>query len=268
MEKCKICQSDLKYIFKANVLKKYKVSYYKCKKCGFIQYEEPFWLNEAYNLKNTFTDTGYVSRNVNFSNLTEKIIELNFKSNEKFIDYGGGYGLFIRLMRDKGFNFYWNDKYANNIFAFGFEADILSKDKYELLTAFEVFEHFVDPINEIENMFKFSNNILFSTELQPDKEINNIDDWWYFAPEVGQHISFYTLNALEYIAKKFVSHLFSDGNNIHLLSKNMNKFKFPSRKSQNIMMRVIKKLRRKKTKIKERKSLTQSDYEFIKNNYC
>ncbi|MCK4664987.1 MAG: class I SAM-dependent methyltransferase [Bacteroidales bacterium] len=267
MDKCKICKSDIKYLFKAKVLKKYKASYYKCKKCGFIQTEKPFWLKEAYSLKNTYTDTGYVSRNINFSNMTENIIEINFDYNGKFIDYGAGYGLFVRLMRDKGFHFYWHDIYENNIFAFGFDVKKIVKNNYELLIAFEVFEHLVDPVKEIKKMFKFSNNILFSTALQPDKEIHNINDWWYFAPEGGQHISFYTLNSLEYISRKFNAYLFSNGNNIHLLSKTIKKFKFPSRKSQNIMMRIINKIAKKKTKIKERKSLTQSDYEFIKENF-
>lgn len=52
------------------------------------------------------------------------------------------------MMRDLGFDFYWDDKYTQNIFANGFE---YSDDKnYEVLTSFESFEHFVNPLSEIK----------------------------------------------------------------------------------------------------------------------
>ena len=78
----------------------------------------------------------------------------------------GGYGIFTRLMRDIGFDFYWYDPHSINLLARGFETR--SKNyKYELVTAFEVFEHFAELIKEIESMLQFSDNILFSTELLP-----------------------------------------------------------------------------------------------------
>ncbi len=43
---------------------------------------------------------------------------------DPFLDYAGGYGVFTRLMRDIGFDFYWHDPYTQNLFANGFEKDI------------------------------------------------------------------------------------------------------------------------------------------------
>jgi hypothetical protein len=44
-----------------------------------------------------------------------------FDANNRFIDYGGGYGLFVRLMRDAGFDYYWFDKFCDNVLSKGFE---------------------------------------------------------------------------------------------------------------------------------------------------
>lgn len=121
-------------------------------------------------------------------------------------------------MRDIGFDFYWYDPHSINLLARGFETK--SKDcKYELVTAFEVFEHFDEPIKEIESMMQFSDNILLSTELLPHV-LPKPEKWWYYALEGGQHISFYSYKTLKYIAKKYNMNLCSNGRNYHLFTKN------------------------------------------------
>lgn len=116
------------------------------------------------------------------------------------LDFGGGHGMFTRIMRDKGFDFYWRDKYAENIFARGFEFP--SNEKVEVVTAFEVFEHLEDPLGDIEEMLNSGRNVIFSTVLLPDK-IPQPDDWWYYGFDHGQHIAFYSKQTLNYIAEKY-----------------------------------------------------------------
>lgn len=218
-DKCKICGSEVNLLFKSLVLSKYQVSYFKCPNCEFIQTEKPFWFDEAYNNAITDLDVGLVSRNLSFSNVIENIIKNNFDVSGKFLDYAGGYGLFVRLMRDKGFDFYREDKYCKNIFAKNYDLEDLGvKNKFELVTAFEVFEHLEDPLMEIEKMFKYSDTVIFSTELQPSQNIKSNEEWWYFTPETGQHIAFYSAKTLEYIAEKLHFSFYSIGN-MHLMSK-------------------------------------------------
>ena len=210
---CKICRSSCNLLFNTLVLQKYNVNYFQCTSCGFIQTEEPYWLNEAYNDVIAQMDIGLVSRNLEHAIIAEKIINKCFDSNRKFIDYGGGYGLFVRLMRDQGYNFYRQDNYCENIFASFFDVtDITNHEEiiFELLTSFEVFEHLTNPITDILKMFEYSESILFSTELQPLTKITSVNDWWYFVPETGQHISFYTLKSLQYIAATTFSNLYSN----------------------------------------------------------
>jgi hypothetical protein len=103
-------------------------------------------------------------------------------------------------MRDNGFDYYWNDPYCTNLLAAGFEYEIKSGDKIELLTAFELFEHFIDPA-ETNKLLAISRNIIFSTQLLP-KPIPEPDKWWYYGFEHGQHISFYSKETLQFIARK------------------------------------------------------------------
>jgi hypothetical protein len=138
-----------------------------------------------------------------------------------YIDYGGGTGLLVRLMRDLGYDFYRYDPYSNNVFARGFDtSDISNPGKFEILTAFEVFEHVEKPMETVKEMFGFSDTIVFSTLLQPtDPRALNPQQWTYFAPQTGQHISFYTTRSLETIASAFSCNLYSDEEDMHILTK-------------------------------------------------
>jgi len=206
--KCKICAQDTKKIFNKLILNKYLADYFHCLDCNFIQTEDPYWLEEAYGE----VEGQLISRSENLRDKLKIILPLFFNEKGKFLDFAGGVGILTQMMREKGFDFYWLDKYCKNIFAKGFE----HKDgKYEATTVIECFEHFVDPLKEIEEIFSLSDNIIFTTLLLPRK-FNQ--DWWYFAPHQGQHISFYSTSALEKIAKKFDASFYSDGY-MHLLTK-------------------------------------------------
>jgi hypothetical protein len=97
------------------MLGKYEAKYYQCSDCQFIQTEEPFWLEEAYKDAITKLDIGLVYRNENITPIISTIIQLLFSKSKRFIDYGGGYGLFVRMMRDRGFDFYRQDIYCENL---------------------------------------------------------------------------------------------------------------------------------------------------------
>jgi hypothetical protein len=216
--KCNICTRETFLLGRGLILRKYEVSFYKCGSCGFVQTEKPYWLQESYAKVINRSDIGLVSRNIGLAKITRSIISRFFNADGKFIDFGGGYGLFVRLMRDYGFECYRFDKLCDNIFAQGFDADTPSDMRYELLTAFEVFEHLQDPIGELDQMLKLSDNVLFTTMLIP-RNTPKPETWWYYGPDHGQHISFYSVPTLSFIAKRFSLRLLSDGTSIHLFTK-------------------------------------------------
>src|SRR5690606_4532608 len=160
---CKISSNKTYKIFISKILGKYDVSYYRCDKCLFIQTEEPYWLDEAYSLGAiSVLDVGIMSRNLLLINKTESILFKLFPDFTNFsaVDYGGGHGIFVRMIRDKGFNFYRQDLHADNLYARYFDVkDLPANYKFNILTAFEVFEHLPDPIEEITKMFNYSDII-------------------------------------------------------------------------------------------------------------
>lgn len=215
---CRICSHRSTFFFRALVLDKYKIQYFMCSRCGFIQTEDPYWITEAYSNPVASSDIGLLHRNLRLSAVTKAMISLFFERRGKFVDYGGGYGLFVRLMRDRGFDFYWTDEYCPNLFAQGFSISDLERGPFELLTAFEVFEHFINPLKQIEQLLAFSRNILFSTVLIPSPTPMP-GDWWYYALEHGQHISLFSRNSLQYIAKKLSLNYYTNGNSLHCLTE-------------------------------------------------
>ncbi|MBR3723441.1 MAG: hypothetical protein IKN12_11900 [Selenomonadaceae bacterium] len=72
---CKICDGETAKFDRTKVLGKYSVQYYKCKNCGAIFTEEPYWLNEAYSDAISDLDVGLVSRNLNNVPILSKILD-------------------------------------------------------------------------------------------------------------------------------------------------------------------------------------------------
>lgn len=90
--------------------------------------------------------------------------------------------------------------FATNLFARGFEAD---DTPYAVATAFEVLEHLPDPLGHLIAMrdrYRF-HTIFFSATCFDPGDIPD-RDWWYWAFETGQHISFFSNNCLRHMADR------------------------------------------------------------------
>lgn len=225
---CNICAQQSQELWEEKILGKYNVKYYQCPNCDFIQTEEPFWLDEAYNSPINIEDTGILARNLMFSDVVSQIIATHFDCTKKYLDFAGGFGFFTRLMRDKGFDFYWYDLYTENLTARGFEGSL--DESYEAVIFLEAFEHFANPLHEIEKTLKISKNLIFSTELFKG-QAPNIMEWDYYGVSHGQHISFYSEKTLCFIAKKYNLNFYSYGG-IHILTEKELDFSQPLKRPQ------------------------------------
>lgn len=215
---CPICLVPASLYCSASVLGKYAVAYYKCSQCQFIFTEPPYWLNEAYSSAITRLDIGLVQRNQLMVPVVKAVINKWFDPAGKFIDYGGGYGMLVRMMRDQGFDFYRQDIYCDNLYAESFDITNVPSFRADLLTAFEVFEHLADPVTELQKMLALSDTILFSTTIQPTDDVKP-QTWWYFIPETGQHVSLYSRASLQALADRFNLHYSWKGEDIHIFSR-------------------------------------------------
>jgi len=199
-------------IFTARVMGKYDVRYYRCAETGYIQTEAPYWLKEAYASPMNLTDTGILARNLSFFPVIGSFLFCFYPLASKFLDYAGGYGVFTRIMRDVGFDYYWDDPFTQNLMARGFEATP-GAGPFAAMTALEVFEHLPNPVAELGKMQALAPDIIFSTQLLPEAAPSR--DWAYFAFEHGQHVSFYTAKALDVLAGKIGALLVSNQRDLH-----------------------------------------------------
>ena len=264
---CKICNSKTNKLFEKNILKKHKTSYYQCSSCKFVQTDEPTWLKESYSSAITSLDLGLLSRNVTLKSEVARIIDCCFPNAKIMLDYAGGYGVFVRLMRDSGFNFYREDPYCENIFAKEFDITNTSIEKFDVVTAFEVFEHFENPLIEIEKIFSYSDSVIFSTDLIPENT-TEIENWWYISPEIGQHIAFYSKQTFGFLARKYNKNYYYKDKNIHILTdktfdKDQLEYLFGAPKT--FFSKILSKVFKPKTFSVNRKTLLWDDYELIKN---
>lgn len=134
----------------------------------------------------------------------------------RVIDHAGGCGLLVRLLRDAGIDARWRDKYSANLLARGFEDD--GSGQVDLLSAFEVFEHMIDPLGELRGMIQRAPIVLLSTELIRDEQSPS-PAWWYLGPEHGQHIGFFRERTLHWVASQLRCHTETYGGSVHLFSR-------------------------------------------------
>lgn len=208
---------ESEYIFESIVLGKYKARYAYDRETGFIFVVDPHWIEEAYSSAIAITDTGLLARNISNVECVSRIIRSSQNSFTRGVDLGGGYGLFVRGMRDAGFEFFWSDKYSQNLVARGFEA---IPGQYSTAVAFEVLEHLQDPISFLkENLKRFQfDTCFFSATCFSESKIPD-EHWWYWAFETGQHVSFFSERALEWIASKIGMRLWRIDSEIYALSR-------------------------------------------------
>jgi SAM-dependent methyltransferase len=175
------------------------IYYNLCPECGFL-FTTAFdsWSNieiskNIYNSNYALVDPDFSEvRPVANASLVKKMLGSGYES-ISILDFGGGSGRFRDAMKDGGF------KNTNSYDPYHADHK-LPQETYDLITAFEVMEHAVRPIETlrtITRLLKPRGVVLFSTLLQPS-DIHSIRlNWWYVAPRNG-HISLFSAPALKY----------------------------------------------------------------------
>jgi 2-polyprenyl-3-methyl-5-hydroxy-6-metoxy-1,4-benzoquinol methylase len=214
---CPVCCSETVYFASNTILNSHAAEYRRCVRCGSVHVMNPVWLDEAYGEALAPTDLGLPSRCYRNAIITARLITICFRTSSRFLDYGGGNGLFVRLMRDRGYDFSHHDRHSTNRYAPGVEVADLGGERFDLVTAFEVLEHLKEPRRVIEKIFSMTDVLLASTMLLPEPPPHP-HDWWYYAPETGQHIVFFSKEGLARMAAHVGARHIACGN-LHLISR-------------------------------------------------
>lgn len=185
-------------------LAKIPVYYSLCNVCGFcfapdlLAWTLDEFQRQIYNDQYIHVDPDYIEKRpqANAASLCSMFGCL--PSSVRHLDYGGGNGLLMRLLRESKWNSFSYDPFVDR------DTNVKQLGKFELITAFEVFEHVPDVqelMSDLCSLLSPDGLILFSTlvsdgNIRPNQRVN----WWYASPRNG-HISLFSKKSLAILAK-------------------------------------------------------------------
>lgn len=196
------------------------VYYYFCDACGFCfapelcRWELKEFSEKIYNEQYVEVDSEYeiIRPETNAANLVPL-----FRGRERSInhlDYGGGNGLLSDLLKKSGWRSTSYDPFVDG------EIENAVRGKFNLITAYEVFEHVPDVnalMSQIAMLLEPEGIVLFSTLLSDGYIERNLRlNWWYASPRNG-HISLFSRRSLELLAGKYEFILGSFSTGFHIL---------------------------------------------------
>lgn len=168
------------------------VKLYKCETCEleFLEdyeknrasiYEKDYWVDEK-------NPTILKCKEKNYDEIIKEIPK------GKILDYGGGYGSFVNYLKNKGFEIDLYDPYLSNT--------KIKKEKYDIITLFDVIEHVPNQIKLIEDLkIKLNENGIIIIITPDTGEISNKilgKKWPHYKYE---HVLLYNKKSLEKLSE-------------------------------------------------------------------
>lgn len=180
------------------------VYYASCGNCGFCfapeisKWSLDEFAEKIYNNQYIFVDPEYLeTRPLANANILLNMFK-GFPPSVRHLDYGGGNGILVEFLRESGWNSISYDPFVN------MDICINQLGKFDLITAFEVFEHVPDIqllMSHLHSLLSPNGLVLFSTlisdgNIRPNERLS----WWYASPRNG-HISLFSRRSLGIIAQ-------------------------------------------------------------------
>ena len=181
------------------------ICYFLCSNCGFCFAPEIYQWSikefelKIYNEQYIEVDPDYIDVRPRNNSITLVNMFAAHKSAIRHLDYGGGSGLLSQLLRQQDFDSTSFDPFFDS------SVSLETLGKFNLITAFEVFEHVPD-VNQLKrNLAQLLTNdgvLLFSTMVSDDQiKYPGRLTWWYASPRNG-HISLYSQKSLSILASQ------------------------------------------------------------------
>ena len=217
MNTCPICKSSANGLFIVTIQGENHAELNSCSKCEFAFYPNQNWISDSFSDELNSLDVGATDRTFIAADYLSVVLKSQKVSNGKYLDYGGGYGLLARIMRDRGFNFENYDPFARQIFpTSGRYVENPLGQRYDAVTLIEVALHFEDPVEEFKKLLELSDFVFFTAVLT-DEKLDS--DWWYLSLETGQHIALFSKKTLTTLAEVLEVNVTTDGRFFHIFHR-------------------------------------------------
>ena len=199
-----------------------QVTYFLCEQCGFCfapefsQWRPEDFANKIYNTDYARVDPDYYeARPREFAAMLVSMFGDRARG-LRHLDYGAGTGLLSEVLQDLG----WQSS-SYDPFDEGAGRGRIATD-YDLITAFEVFEHVPDVrhlVADIASLLAREGLVIFSTLLSDGRlKMGSRIDWWYASPRNG-HISLFSKDSLATLGASEGFTFGSFTENVHALWK-------------------------------------------------
>lgn len=207
---CLICSSD-----KLPHLKNYEKAFLvKCKNCGFVFSKKIPSSDELKKFYDGYGQYEYVSP-ITINRYKEILLYLEkYRSTNNILDIGCGTGIFLEEAKKLGWNVFGTEYGDDKIKqctqkGISMNQGILDKnnykDKFDIITSFEVIEHINNPKNELENissLLRKGGIIYLTTPNFNSISRRYLKNKWQqiFYPE---HLSYYTVKTISKALKDY-----------------------------------------------------------------
>ena len=176
--------------------------FYQCPQCHFISREQKYWLDKESEKahyahhENSIDNLGYVQMFEHFLEFVNTQTEY-----EKVLDFGVGPGPVLAKKLEK------SNKHILCYDPYFFPNKDYLEQKYNLITSTEVFEHIANPLEtliHLKELLEPNGTIAIMTHFHPNESFR-FESWWYHKDPT--HISFYTPNTFEILAREASLHV-------------------------------------------------------------
>lgn len=214
---CKLCGDSAGAVFTVDLDSGEQVDYYECGSCRLLQSFHlddlsPSELGSVYNPENWHADPdpgatwrlSYISRRLE---LLARARLLPRRSDMRALDFGSGSGFVVSYLRHRlGTDAWGYEPYATAVFApertLTEWQQVVEHGPYQWVIASEVFEHFIDPAKEIQQLKKVLGDaaavFITTGRYIPGKHGR---DWSYLAIHAGQHVALYADRTMDEVAR-------------------------------------------------------------------